>query len=370
MKISREHLVQTEDYMIDTIRDSVNSRLTGYNFGLLPPCKGETLSGDFEITERISNCVEIELRRCNAITSGGCRIDINPNNHRNYLKLDYLFDEKDSKSNNKDEWDVILIVHPFGRVPTGTPDPDETPPRHPFADRAYTLSIKPIGQINVEELGMHHLIIGRIIKKGEMYEVDKTYIPPCMTMLSHPDLKTYYERFGKYLNDIEVASQKIIQKILENDRSITIAKNTQLLCEHVLGYIVSVYFKYRNMGRNYAPIEIADIFSSFAHMCFVSLNFIPKKQREEMLQYFYEWSDVTPGNFVEILTEMLEVVYDHHNIRLIMEKTEYFLSVFSALWIKLSTLEYIGQHKENIVVSEKIQKQETGARKTGWTIID
>jgi hypothetical protein len=370
MKISKEHLLQTEDYVIDTVRDAVNSRLCSYNFGLLPPYKGEGVSSDFEITERITNHVEIELRRCNAITAGGCRIDINPNNYTNYLKLDYLFEEKDSNNGKKEEWDVMLIVHPFRRVPVGIPDPDETPPRHPNADKAYTLAIKPIGQINVEELGMHHLIIGRIVKNGEMYEVDKTYIPPCITMLSHPDLKRYYESFGKYLNDIEVASQKIIQKILEGEHSIGIAQNTRLLCEHLLNYIVSVYFKYRNMGRNYAPIEIADIFSSFAHSCFVTLNFIPKKRREEMLQYFYEWSDVTPGNFVEILADMLDLTYDHHNIRLIMEKIEFFLSVFSALWIKLSTLEYIGQHKENIVVAEKIHKVESGERKTGWTIID
>lgn len=373
MKISKEHLIQTEDYFIDTVRDAVNIRLNSYNYGLLPPYKGDKLSSDFEIMERITNHVEIELRQCNAITAGGCRIDINPDDESNYLKLDHIFLEEEVAKNKKNQelkWDVILVVRPFERIPIGIPDPEETPPRHPYTDKTYSLFIKPAGQINAEEFGIHHLIIGRIMKTGDRYNVDKSYIPPCMTMQSHPDLKKYYERFGKYLNDIEVSSQRIIQKIVERENSIDIAKNTQLICEHILTFIASTYFRYRNMGRNMEPVEIVDIFSSFAHVCYVSLNFISKQKREEMLQYYYEWSDVTPGNFVEILTGMLEVTYDHQNIRVIMEKIDSCLTVFSSLWMKLSTLEYIGQHRENIVVAEKIQKTESQVRKSGWTIID
>ena len=367
MKISKEHLSLTEDFFIDSIRDSVNIRLTGYNYGILPPYKGETLASDFEIMERTTDHVEIELRRCNAITAGGCRIDINPSDPSGYLKLDHVFENSENPQENV--WDIILIVHPFGRVPTGVPDQNETPPRHPHADKKYILSVTLKGQINTEELGMHNLIIGRVIKEGNRYEVDKSYIPPCATMMSHPDLKTYYERFGKYLNDIEVSSHKIIQKILEREKSINIALNTQFLCEHILDYLVTIYFKYKNMGRNFSPIEIAELFAAFAHRCFVALNFIPKKKRDEMLQYYYEWSDVTPSNFIDMLTKMLEVNYDHNNIRAIMAQMDSFLSIFSSLWVRLSSLEYIGFRRDNVVVAIQ-EKQEVVMRKSDWTILD
>lgn len=368
MKISKEHLSGTEDFFIDSVRDSVNIRLNSYNYGLLPPYKGETISSDFEIMERTTNHVEVELRCCNAITAGGCRIDINPSDASGYHKLDFVFEENEQQQENT--WDVILIVHPFGRVPKGDPDHEETPPRNPFADRKYILSVVSTGQINSDELGMHNLIIGRIVKNQNRYEVDKSYIPPSLSMLSHPDLKNYYESFGKYLNDIEVASHKIIRKILERDSSMNVAVNTQLMCEHILKYVVSVYFKYKNMGRNLLPIEIADLFATFAHTCFVALNYIPRKSREEMLQYFYEWSDVTPGNFVDLLTKMLESTYDHSNIRMIMERIENFLNIFTSLWVKLSALEYIGQRKENVVVAVQNQRQDTITQKSGWTILD
>ncbi|MDR2232003.1 MAG: type VI secretion system baseplate subunit TssK, partial [Tannerella sp.] len=262
MKISKEHLMQTEDHFTDSVRDAVNIRLTGYNYGLLPPYKGETLSSDFAIMERTSNHVEIELRRCSAVTAGGCRIDINPDGHTGYLTLDHVFEENDRNAENV--WDVILIVHPFGRVPSGMPDPEETPPRHPYADRKYVLSVTASGHINSAELGMQNLIIGRVVRNNNRYEVDTSYIPPCTSMQSHPDLQKYYEQFRKCLNDIEMASHIIIQKILEKDKPMTVAISTQLLCEHLLGYAVSVDFSFRNMGRDYAPIEMTDVFASFA----------------------------------------------------------------------------------------------------------
>ncbi|MDR2915089.1 MAG: type VI secretion system baseplate subunit TssK [Tannerella sp.] len=374
MKISSEHLKQTEDYFIDVVRDATNMRLTEHNFGLLPPYRGEKLSSDFEITERISNHVEIELRRCNAITPGGCRITFNPVDSSDYLRLDYPFEQEVAATEGEDGnlyWDVILVVRPFDRIPLGAPDPEETPPRHPDAGKSYHLYIKPAGEINSEEFGMHHLLIGRVTKTADRYEVDSSYIPPCTSMGSHPDLKGYYEQFGKYFNDIEISSHKIIQKIHEQEsKSSTIANNIKLVCEHLLTYTAAVYFNFRNTGRNYVPVEIINTFSSLAHTAFVSINFINKKQKEEMLQYFYEWSDITPGNLMAILTDMLEATYKHYDIRGMMDKTGHFLSEFSRLWIKLSTLEYIGQHKENVVVAQKTPKVEVVTRQSGWTIID
>jgi hypothetical protein len=373
MKINRKHLLQTEDYFIDVIRDTASMRLTDNNYGLLPPYKGETLSSDFEITNRLSNNVEIKLRRCNAITSGGCRININPTEFSEYLHLEYAFDtDADYRKEDGENlyWDIILVIKPFNRIPAGIPNPEETPPRHPDASQTYTLFIKPAGQINSKAFGMHHLIIGRVIKKGDRYEVDPAYIPPSTSMSSHPDLKKYYEAFGQHLNDIETSSYKIIQKINERENNSGIAKNINRVSENLLNYIATIYFNYKNCGRFFTPSDTVNVFSSLAHVCFASIQYMAKKQKEEMLRYFYEWSDVTPGNLTELLTDTLEITYDHHDIRAMMESVDKFLSVFAALWVRLSTLEYIGQHKENIVVAEKTQKQVVTTSQSGWTILD
>jgi hypothetical protein len=373
MKIAKNHLVQTEDYLTDMIRDTTSMRLTDNNYGLLPPYRGGVLSSDFEITNRISDNVEIKLRRCNAVTAGGCRININPTEFSEYLYLDYSFDaDVDFKKENEKcpFWDIILVIRPFERIPTGIPDPEETPPRHPETSQEYRLFIQPAGEISSREFGMHHLVIGRVLKKGDRYEVDSNYIPPCTSMSSHPTLKSFYESFGQYLNDIETSSHKIIQKIHERENNSSIAKNINKVSETLLNYIATIYFSYKNNGRFYAPYEIVNVFSSLAHVCFSGIQYMSKREKEEMLQYFYEWNDITPGNFTELLTGTLEVIYNHHDIRSVMELVDQFLSVFAALWIKLSTLEYIGQRRENIVVAEKIQKQVLTTPKSGWTILD
>ena len=372
MKISLKHLEQVENYVIDAIRDSISMQLTDNRFGLLPPYQDKELSTDFEITNRISNNVEVKLRRCNALTAGGCRININPTEFSEYLFLEYSFDsDADFKKEDEENqlWDIILGIKPFERTPVGIPDPSEAPPRQPDAAQTYTLFVKPAGQINSKEFGMHYLIIGRVIKIGDRYEVDSSYIPPCTSMCSHPDLKKYYETFGQYLNDIEASSIKIIQKINERENNSVIAKNINGVCENLLNYISTIYFNYKNNGRFFAPDETINIFSSLAHICFSAIHYMSKKEKEEMLRYFYEWSDVTPGNFTELLTGTLEIKYNHHDIRSMMESVNSFLSAFAALWITLSTLEYIGQHKENIVVAEKVKKQVV-TQKSGWTILD
>ncbi len=79
----------------------------GWNY----PLHNREMGRDFEITERISNHVEIELRRCNAITPGGCRITINPVDASDYLRLDCPFEEEVDVTEGEDGnlyWDVIL----------------------------------------------------------------------------------------------------------------------------------------------------------------------------------------------------------------------------------------------------------------------
>ncbi|MDH6310041.1 hypothetical protein M2451_002931 [Dysgonomonas sp. PFB1-18] len=371
MDVSYLHLEQTENYFTERLSDNLATRLTSFNYGLLPSSDRRKGSSEFEISEIITGKVEIKLRSCNAITAGGYRIAYNPV-HTEYLSHTHSFEEEKGQVGSETKyWDVILSINPFERIPTGMPDEKETPPRHPDVREQYQLSITPQGHTNYEQLGKYHLIIGRIRKYGNRYEVDTNYIPACTGMCSHPDLLKYYENFGTLLNDIERASNLILAKIRNRSQNSPLAYHIASMCENMMRYISTIFFRYRNTGRDALPVDIADYFSTLAHTCFISLNFINKIEREELLKYFYEWSDITPGSFEELLSNTLSVRYDHNNIRMVMLQIESFLHVVSELWLRLSTLEYIGQHKENIVISERSYQQETKKKESGgWTILD
>ena len=368
MDISEDQMIDMDNYYIDSFRDIVALQLTDYNYGLLPPYKGESLSSDFDITNHITNHVEVILRRCNAITAAGCRIDINPVDSSEYLTMEHSFEDA-AGSEGAAQWDVILVVKPFSRIPVGEPNPEETPPRRPYVSKEYELKIMPSGGSRFDHAAVNHIIIGKVIKDNDQYVVDSSYIPPCTSINSNPELIEYHRQFGKCFNIIELSAQKIIQKVQEHPKPSDIAKNVNFLCEKLLTHIGIVYFDYRNKNMYLPPIDTIGCCSSLAHICYSSLTFIRKKEREELLKYFYEWSDVTPGNFDILLSSMLEMTYNHGNIRAIMEKTKYFMTVLSGLWIKLSALEYIGQHKENIVVAEQSEQQDIPQKK-GWSLVD
>jgi len=374
MDVHFDNLRQQEDYFINRLCDNQSIRLTSYSFGLLPSLDKQGDSSEFDISERVTGKVEIRLRRCNALTQGGCRISYNPPKG-NYLHYIHSFEDEElqpSQQSSTRFWDVILSVNPYERIPAGAPGIDETPVRHPDVTESYKLSVVPKGYINHEQLGEFHLVIGRIRQSsGGRYEVDTNYIPPCVSVNSHGDLLGYYERFGIYLNDIEKASKIIVAKIRNRTNNYPIAEHICRICEDMMRYISTIYFPYRNLGRESSPAELVNYFSTLAHTAYVSMNFIGKQDREEMLKYFYEWSDVTPGSFDELLSNTLSIIYNHNSIRSVMLQVESFLRIMSELWLKLSSLEYIGQHKENIIVSERRQQAESPKTKGGgWTILD
>lgn len=366
MPLSAATFNQHDDYFIDSVRDSIEVRTNNYNYGLLPLQGGRSIENGIQISQHVTGHVAVRLLFCNAITSSGIRIHYNAEESANELEKNYSV-ESDIKKNIR-QWDIILAADPFSRVALGEIDPEETPPRHPNAEPSYRLYVMPKGEINTQEFGSHYLIIGRVRKDSDRFMVDAEFIPPCTTMNSHPELQAYCTTFGNMFRSLENYSKFIIGKIHNRDNSSELAGNMTLLCREVLRNIASFQFNYTNKGAYYAPIDVLSHVSGLAHIIYVSFSFMSGPQKEEVLKYFYEWSDVTPGSFEELLANTLEILYDHTDIRTSMIQANSFMYTLTELWQRLSTLEYIGQHKDNIVVSER----NMGGASTGktWTVID
>lgn len=371
MPLKKVYIEQLEDYFIDAICDSLYVRMNKNNYGLLPAPDRRMDSSEFDISERVTGQVEIKLRRCNALTAGGYRINYNPPASEFILYTHTFSESKEKNSAGQTEfWDIIISADPYTRIPTGIPNEEANPPHQPDKVAALKLSVLPKGEVDLNRLGLFHLVIGRIRYQGVRYEVDTNFIPPCTIMGSHHELIKYYEQFAGYLNDIERTSKIIIAKVRNRTQNSPIANHIASFCEDVIRYIATIYYPYRNDGLDNTPSDTVKYFSTLAHTCYSNLNFINKSDKEELLKYFYEWSDVTPGSFEELLVNTLSIMYEHNNIRMVMLQVNAFLRVMSELWLKMSTLEYIGQHKENIVVSERAYQSEQPRRKGGWSVID
>lgn len=329
VKISETHLQQTEGNYTDRIQDWNSVEFDNFSYGLLPPYKGEMSSCDLKIKKIIKDKITIELTQCNAIISRGGRIDIKSINHSDSVRLDYDFSQE---IEDNEQWNVVLVVEPFYNKHQGIVSVQETSSNY---KQTYHLSIQPIGQITEDEFGIYHLILGRIIKEDTNYSIDSNYIPPSVIMSSHLDLEKYYQLFGKYLNEIEISSQSIIQKIQDKDSDSDLTNNMIFLCEKILIYIAEIRFNYTNRGRFYQPIEIANIFSTFARVCIVFIDSISSEKKGELLNSFHEWGGIQPKMFLELLSNLEECQYDHQDIRSTMVRIESSLALFSELWSKI-----------------------------------
>jgi hypothetical protein len=282
------------------------------------------------------------------------------------LEFNHYFNQ-DAPTDAIETFFIILTVNPHERVAVGKPDADETPVRYPEVDSFYSITILPANQISAKN--NHYLEVGKLNRSASGIQLVTDYIPPCAAILSHPDLVRYYETFSNQLNEFQLLSFRIIDKITSKDTISPIGRNVKLLCDKMLDYIARIYFSYRNVAFQQTPLVLVGYFSEMAHIFFSTVKSIAGTEREELLKYFYEWKDVTPGNFEELLARLIEVVYNHHDIRSSMITVDEFLRVIIALWNKLSTLEYIGQRKENIVVAEQQIVQTVQSKRT-WTLLD
>ena len=366
MNVSSIHFRQTEDFFLDYISNAFRLNLEPGGYGFLPFPASENM---IRITGKADDSVTIEVLYCYAITSSGMLFNFNSESDGSSLNAVFKGASEESRCHSKVQlWNIILTVEPYNRRPSGELDSLETPPRQPDVDFSYSLAIVPTDGSPTKIKG-HSIVIGRIRKNSQHYEIDHNYIPACISMSGNGALKSYYHSFTDLLNSFTQNSKAILAKIYSSGRDQVLSYNISLVCQEILRCCSGISFSFRNNGLEESPLKMVNYFSSLANSIYISLSFFKESDKEELLKYFYEWSDVTPGSFEEMLTDMVDIQYDHENLRTVMLQVEGFLRVFTELWGKLSQLEFIGKHKENIVVSERIQVAGKES-KTGYTFLD
>jgi hypothetical protein len=352
MKLTQQQFLDTDLHVQDLVRDATALPLTSYNYGLLPPLEGMTAASEIQLLEKIGDSVEVKLTHCNAVTAAGYRIIISADGVAGQNMTASFAIEK-SETHEHPDFYTVLRVHPSERVPVGAADAVESPIRHPFTDARYSLEMLQTSRLAANKLGGYFLIIGRIVFINGSYQVDATFIPPCTSMDSHPQLVQYYKEFRTLLNQLQINSFKIVRQVHERQSPSPVARNMQQLCVKLLDYLAHTLFAYRNLSAQQPPVVVLSYFSSLANLLYTYLHCLPGRDREDLLAYFHEWGDVSPNTFEQLLRQLADLNYQHYQIGAAMQQVDKFARIIEGLWIKLSSLEYIGQRRENIVVYEE-----------------
>lgn len=367
MKISRSHFSETNNFIYDQVRDGISIQLTNFNYGLLSPLPGEKTSLTYSLKETQSENYKISLTQCRAITQGGCRIEVLEGGEEITSTIEV---SAEVAKKGTGVFDVVLSVNPFQRVPAGTPKAEEQPPRHPFETPQIQINVMPSDQINANELGEHFIIIGRLHYKSKEFVYDQRFIPACTSIIAHPSLKNIYNTLGGYLNEVQSYSTNIVKKVLDNSQDTGIALNVRLVCERLVYNTSASFFQFRSLIPQQSPIFMVELFTRLANEIKVSINCMKEKDKEEVLNYFKEWTDLTPGQFMGMLDAVIDVEYEHNDCYDAMAKVDYMMSIMASLLNKLNSLELIGRKKERDIFVREKEIDKKPEKKKGFSMLD
>ncbi len=342
MKINRQHFVDSENALIDSLRDAQATALNGFNYGLLQPLPGEKASLDCNTSSNGGKTFRVVVNYCRAITAGGARIEIIPGVHPE------LSAEMDGSGEGTGSYYAVLGVDPFNRQPFGPANAEEYPPRNASAISAYRLALVPEDGLHTGSIGSFHIPVAKFNVKGGELVRDAEYIPPCAIIGSHPGAKSLYNIVAERLNAIQESSSEVVRKVVEGgtQQQTPLAQNVKAICEQVIWHIAREFFFFRTMYRQQSPVHMSNTVVQLASIVNVSLNIIPVKEKEELLQYFAYWNEVQPGKFEELLSNVMNADYAHEDIYTFFQPLLNFLKLWSDLLDKLKDLKLIGQRNE------------------------
>lgn len=355
MKINKSHFLEVQNFVCDSIRDSVGIHTSMINYGLLPvaePIKMNLIIDNHKL-------LRIKVEECHAITPNGSRIDIGTSESLS-LSIPYPEAVRELKENESAVLLACISVNHFKRTPYGEPDPEENPPRYPYTHPEYSLNLIPEDELkNTIGFGANYLTIGKILVNAGESKIDDNYIPPSISVSSHQKLQELYTEIDRFYGQIELYSVQIAQKIHSKKQSTDLAMMMERMSDKTLNYLGTEINRLRWMSPHTPP---ANMLLSVVALARVLKNFIDARSgagKEELLNYFAEWCNVSQGDFEMIFSETINTDYNHNQMDIVIAKITRFMKTLEDLFSILSRLDYIGKKRDgSIFVSENTDDKE------------
>lgn len=343
MNVSSAHFIATENYFSEKMIQGLSVCMKEYAYGILSERKG---ANDTILSlEGRAEHAKVVLNSYRGITPGGVIINFDKE-----VGVECSCNGLDSVS--EDGWNVVLTVAPYDRNPYGEPDMMETPPRYPFVEPSYRLNLMARLKNASDYYGPNSVIVGLLRKKDDSFVLDANYIPPTVSMSDNPDLLELHRRFSSYLADIKFAVSIVLSKALEQSNRTPLVSNIILVCKMLFQTLSALYFDWHNRSYKYSPYQVVEVMNRMASSFLTALAFLPRSEKEDLMNYFKEWNGIAPSSFEQMLDESISHSYNHNRIGESMLLLECVLKNMQELFVELSHLDIIGgRRKEDMVIS-------------------
>ncbi len=353
MKINKDHFISMENAMIYQQHVIAKSHMDPYNFGILSEIDSESaLQISFEVNA--NNQVNVKVNRCLAVTSGGFIIDLDTDTPE-LSEFEVSISDFDllTSENNFGEFYLVLKIQPYARVPVGNADPKENPPRHPFVIPEYTVSIIPVEQMNKVGFGDYYQVIGKLLIKDNVPVLDKQYIPPCSRVSSDKRLLKIENDLLAYFSKLELDIMTIIRKIHMKEQKSPLATSVKLFADEIATFQGLQITNQRLYLKHLPPVSLFEAISQFARLMRNTLETLTPETKEQMINYFSDWSNLKQGELEKLILDTVNFDYNHYEIAAIMSKLMTFMKTMSVLFETVSHLDYVGKRRDtNIYIKE------------------
>lgn len=360
MKINKSHFIAEASALTYQLAQNTSCMLNELNYGLLPLLK---VGGSVKLFISTDNQRKIQVRvqQCRAITAGGFYIEFNEDTKIQGAVLPPVLSEPTGLKEIRDkalEYYIVLTINPFIRIPHGTVDVAEIPPRLPFTIPSISVDLIPVSEVARNILGGYQLPVGKMSIEEQRVFLEEDYIPPCTSIASHPGLLEIHAALEQFYGKMELYALQIVQKIIQKKQVNDMAGIVHKICEYMLSFTASRMAELKSSGVVQPPVSMITSISSLSRAVKNIIDCYLGAGKEELINYFAEWCNVSQAELEHIIIDLANHQYDHLDINRSMDKVTEFTRIISGLFNKLSRIEYIGIRKSgSVFVNEIAVKQ-------------
>lgn len=366
MKISQIHFHQLQHTVEAKSKDG-NALHTGTDdYGVLP--EGNSGKKPIDYLVRIENkaTVYAEIVQCRGLTPSGDRIEILASGI-NDGKLTIANKLQIEESAMQAGAVFFLCVRYISHImqPFGKPVPDESPARLPYTEPELSLELLPA--VDNNNAYRNALIIGRFVVQNSELRHDVDYIPPCRQMRSHDDLREFGFKYIQFLSELESNAFEIVRNLGRKDSLTKLAQSVGTVSRNAI-HNIELHFDLLEMNGDTAKPSLFVLNAKQLARCLRNaIELLPNEDKEELLNYVQEVIDVGPGEYMTINNKVVQLEYNHIDIRGALTVILQFCKVNGRLFNEWSNLDYIGKKKKSgIFVGEVTKETEVTKERKKW----
>ena len=360
MKISKEHFQQLQSYTWDTIRDMGSVRMGRFDYGAIASSSKNT--NEFLINIDAHNNLKVAIKVLKAVTPNGNRVEITAETPS--FKEDITVEEL--SNSGFDGGYVLLNVDTENSVAFGTKNPKEMPPRLPFLTANYFVTFITASDMESEGVSSNQIPIAKIERREKGLLVAQQYIMPAVTLAADQGLTKFYGEIETFFKMTERNAIQIVQKIRSKDNDNIIADTLFVAVDKIYTLLGTELTRFKCEEYDLTPRELINSIVSFARLFKNAVDVAPSQHKEQLFNYFAEWTDLKGGDYEKLFTNVINLTYNHNDIEQNISVLKDFTGTINKLFTLLTQVDYIGKRKDmGIFVNENSLKENTNKSKIG-----